>query len=87
MILVTGATGNVGGELVRLLSGAGDEVRALTRGSRSSSLPTGVEGVAGDLDHPETMSSALTGVRGVFLMSGFQDMPGVCSSVCLRMCQ
>jgi len=32
MILVAGATGNVGGELVRVLAEAGQPVRALTRG-------------------------------------------------------
>jgi uncharacterized protein YbjT (DUF2867 family) len=34
MILVTGATGNVGGELVRALAAAGQPVRALTRAGR-----------------------------------------------------
>jgi len=33
MILVTGATGNVGGELVNSLINAGEQVRALTRSS------------------------------------------------------
>lgn len=32
MFLVTGATGNVGGELVRTLAEAGERVRVLTRG-------------------------------------------------------
>ncbi len=81
MFLVTGATGNVGSELVRSLAGAGDEVRALTRASGQTPLPAGVEGVTGDLDDPGTLSSALTGVRGVFLMSGFRDMPGVLAEI------
>src|SRR5436305_1157309 len=81
MFLVTGATGNVGSELVRSLARAGDEVRAWTRASGQASLPAGVEGVTGDLDDPGTLSPALTGVRGVFLMSGFRDMPGVLAEI------
>lgn len=81
MILVTGATGNVGGELVRALADAGKEVRALTRGAGHSGLPEGVNGVVGDLDQPGTLSGALDGVRGVFLLSGYRDMPGVLAEI------
>jgi uncharacterized protein YbjT (DUF2867 family) len=80
MILVTGATGNVGGELVRALVEAGEGVRALSRGERSA-LPAGVDAVAGDLDRPESLSGALAGVRGVFLLPGFRDMPGVLAEI------
>ena len=41
MILVTGATGNVGGELVRALAGGGQPVRALTRDDNPREFPTG----------------------------------------------
>jgi uncharacterized protein YbjT (DUF2867 family) len=81
MILVTGATGNVGTELVRALANAGHAVRALTRGGNRSRLPAGVEGVVGDLNRPETLSAALAGVRGVFLLSGYQNMPGVLAEI------
>jgi uncharacterized protein YbjT (DUF2867 family) len=78
MILVTGATGNIGGELVRALAGSGEEVRALVRRDADGSrLPDGVEGAVGDLNRPETVSAALDGVRGVHLLSGYQDMPGL----------
>jgi uncharacterized protein YbjT (DUF2867 family) len=77
MILVTGAMGNVGGEVVRALVEAGHQVRALVRRLNQSALPAGVEGVVGDLNRPETLSAALVGVRGVFLLSGYQNMPGV----------
>jgi uncharacterized protein YbjT (DUF2867 family) len=76
MILITGATGNVGGELVRILVAGGHKVRALVR-STQTALPAGVEGVVGDLNRPDTLTAALAGVRGVFLLSGYQDMPGV----------
>jgi uncharacterized protein YbjT (DUF2867 family) len=77
MILVTGATGNVGGQLVRRLAGAGETVRALGHSAVPSGMPEGVEGVIGDLDQPETLHDALDGTRGVFLLPGYRDMAGV----------
>jgi uncharacterized protein YbjT (DUF2867 family) len=82
MILVTGATGNVGAELVRALAEAGEEVRALIRSADArSALPAGVDGFVGDLNRPETLSAALEGVRGVHLLSGYRDMPGVLAEI------
>ena len=77
MILVTGATGNVGGELARALAGADEDVRAMSRGAVEGTLPEGVESVIGDLDRPETLPDALDGVRAAFLLPGYRDMPGV----------
>ena len=76
MILVTGATGNVGGELVRALAGAGAPVRALTRDDTPRPFPPGVQQVAGDLNKPESMRPALAGADAVFLYPGYQDMAG-----------
>jgi uncharacterized protein YbjT (DUF2867 family) len=78
MILVTGATGNVGGELVRTLVAAGEPVRALIRrDSDRSRLPLGAEAVVGDLNRPDALAQALAGVRGVHLLSGYQDLAGL----------
>jgi uncharacterized protein YbjT (DUF2867 family) len=74
MILVTGAAGNVGGELVRALTGAGQPVRALTRAGREQEFPAGTEPVTGDLNQPESMRPALTGAEAMFLYPGYQDM-------------
>src|SRR4051812_18189670 len=71
MFLVTGATGNVGAELVHALAESGERVRAVSRSGRSEGLPAGVEAVAGDLNRPETVRAALDGVRGLFLMPGY----------------
>lgn len=71
MFLVTGATGNVGAELVRALAESGERVRALSRAGRGEGLPAGVTAVAGDLDRPESVRPALDGVQGLFLMPGY----------------
>jgi uncharacterized protein YbjT (DUF2867 family) len=68
LILVTGATGNVGRNVVSLLSGAGTRVRALTRNPDSAGLPESVEVVRGDLSDPSTLEGPLEGVDSVFLM-------------------
>jgi len=76
MILVTGATGNVGSELVRTLAAAGQPVRALVRDeSRRAALPSGVEAAVGDLNRPETLDATLDGVRGVHLLAGYAGLP------------
>jgi len=74
MILVTGAAGNVGGELVRALAGSGQPVRALTRDDKPRDFPPGVQQVAGDLNKPESMRAALSGATAMFLYPGYQDM-------------
>jgi uncharacterized protein YbjT (DUF2867 family) len=66
MILVTGATGNVGSEVVRQLYMAGCEVRALSRNPGKLNFPEGVEAVSGDLTKMETLRAALDGVEKVF---------------------
>lgn len=72
MILVTGATGNVGVEVVRALAAVEEPVRALVRDPQRAVVPHGVEAVAGDLTSPETLS--FEGVRALFLLPGY---PGV----------
>lgn len=71
VLLVTGATGNVGAELVRALAEAGKPVRALSRAGRADGLPPGAEAVAGDLNEPGTVRDALDGVTALFLMPGY----------------
>jgi uncharacterized protein YbjT (DUF2867 family) len=67
MILVTGATGNVGRELVRLLLADGEQVVAVTRNPSTAVLPGGAHVVGGDPSRPATLASALGGVEAVFL--------------------
>jgi uncharacterized protein YbjT (DUF2867 family) len=77
MILVSGATGNVGSELVDALTSTGHQVRALVRNPHGLALPAGAEPVTGDLNQPESLVKALDGVEGLFLLSGYADMPGL----------
>jgi uncharacterized protein YbjT (DUF2867 family) len=67
-VLVTGATGRVGREVVAELLGAGVPVRALTRRRDAARLPAAVEVVPGDLTVPESLDAALQGVGAVFLV-------------------
>jgi uncharacterized protein YbjT (DUF2867 family) len=61
MILVTGATGNVGREVVNLLLSGGAKVVAVTRHPDSAHV------VGGDPSRPQTLASALRGVEAVFI--------------------
>jgi uncharacterized protein YbjT (DUF2867 family) len=67
MILVTGATGNIGRPLVDLLVGEGAKVRAATRNPQAAGLPAGVEVVEGDPARPDTIAPFLDGVTGLFV--------------------
>ena len=77
MILVTGATGRIGGELVKNLLASSEQVRALVRNPEKAAATEGhgVEVVVGDLEKPETLDAALWGVDKAFLISG--DNPGI----------
>jgi uncharacterized protein YbjT (DUF2867 family) len=81
MILVAGATGNVGSELVRQLADEGQKVRALVRRADRGALPAGVELATGDLNQPGTLAAALAGVQRVFLLGGYADMPAVLAEI------
>ena len=68
MILVTGASGTVGSEVVKALGGTGAKVRAGYR-TRPQNIPSGVESVGLDFDDGDTVAAALMGVETVFLLS------------------
>src|SRR5258706_9967599 len=70
-VLVTGATGNVGGEVVRQLVAAGVPVRAMVRNrAKAAGIDhPGVEIVTGDFEKPETLGPALKGMSSVLLSS------------------
>lgn len=73
-ILVTGATGKVGGSVVTQLHAAGVPVRALVR--KEADFPAGVQAVRGDLGDPASLDTALEGVDSVFLVWPFLSAEG-----------
>ena len=69
LILVVGATGTVGSELVKQLAEGGHRVRALVRDpARAAKLGTGVEIVVGDLADPASLTPAFAGVDKAFVL-------------------
>ncbi|GAA3183000.1 MULTISPECIES: SDR family oxidoreductase [Streptomyces] len=70
MILVTGATGNIGSALLKELRARGaGPLRGLTRDAARAVFPDGVEAVEGDFAAPASLKPALEGVRSLFLVS------------------
>lgn len=74
--LVTGATGFIGGHVMRLLLERGDEVRALVRpGSDAAGLEElGVAIVRGDVADRRAIRRALRGVERVFHLAGTTNL-------------
>jgi uncharacterized protein YbjT (DUF2867 family) len=76
VIVVTGATGNVGRELVAQLATAGQPVRAIVRRNEDgASFPPGAEAFVGDLNRPGTLREALAGASGIHLLAGYDGLP------------
>jgi uncharacterized protein YbjT (DUF2867 family) len=66
MIVVTGATGNIGRPLTRALAEAGEQVTAVSR--HAAEVPDGVQHVVADLAGPKSLEPALTGAKALFLL-------------------
>lgn len=74
VFFVTGASGNAGSAVVRALLSMNQPVRALVREAREGAIPPQAETVIGDLNQPDTFADALSGVRGAFLLSGYDGL-------------
>lgn len=73
MIVVIGATGTVGGQVVAGLVAAGEKVRAFTRDPTRAAFGPQVEVAAGDLGEPAAVEHALSGADAVFVVSAGPD--------------
>ena len=69
-ILVTGATGSVGRQVVDQLIKRGADVRALVRDPSKANFPAGVDVVQGDLLDIDSLRAAFAGVSTLFLLNG-----------------
>jgi uncharacterized protein YbjT (DUF2867 family) len=67
-ILVTAATGNIGGHIVSELLAKGVAVRAMVRNPETAGLPSQVEVRRGDLTDPDSVGRCLEGVDAMFLL-------------------
>ena len=75
-VLVIGATGRVGNEVVKALLQRGAGVRALTRKQRKpGAFPDAVEIAVGDLSDPVSTAEAMKGVDKLFLLIGSESVP------------
>ena len=68
-ILITGATGNVGRQVVRQLIDRGADVRALVRDPAKANFPASVNVVQGDLLDVDSLRRAYEGVSALFLLN------------------
>lgn len=68
MIVVTGASGNVGRPLVEALARAGEKVTAVSRSPLPHDLPERARHVRADLADPATLGPALDGAEALFLL-------------------
>ncbi|MCD2514961.1 NmrA/HSCARG family protein [Massilia sp. G4R7] len=68
-ILVTGATGQIGRQVVQQLIDRGAQVRALVRDPAKADFPSQVDVVQGDLLDPDSLRAAYQGVKTMFLLN------------------
>ncbi|WP_276122180.1 SDR family oxidoreductase [Pararhizobium qamdonense] len=68
-ILVTGATGNIGGQVIQHLVNSGADVRALVRDPSKANFPAGVAVVKGDFLDVDALRTAFDGVSTLFLLN------------------
>ncbi|GAA3812330.1 NAD(P)H-binding protein [Streptomyces coacervatus] len=70
MIVVTGATGNVGRSLVQTLAASGEQVTGTSRSVSAADSPHGVRHRQADLTDPESLRPVFDGAEALFLQNG-----------------
>jgi uncharacterized protein YbjT (DUF2867 family) len=88
MLLVTGATGNIGTELVKQLAAQGVPLRVVSRDkAKVSALDQRVDRILGDLRHRSTVQLAVSGVERVFMISLIYDESQVADQMLIEEAQ
>jgi uncharacterized protein YbjT (DUF2867 family) len=79
MILITGASGNIGHEVLKQALALGLNIRATFQSSAvAAKAPAGLDGVIMDYNKPETIRTALRGVEKIFLVGPHvRDLPAL----------
>jgi len=79
MILITGASGNVGSEVLKQALAVGLKIRATFQSpDKATKAPAGMEGVIMDYAKPDTIRPALHGVEKIFLVGPpVRDLPAM----------
>ncbi|TVT44735.1 NAD-dependent epimerase/dehydratase family protein [Amycolatopsis rhizosphaerae] len=77
MIVVTGGTGQVGGQLVRELLAAGKPVTAVSRQPEAPGLPEGARHRQADLSDPDGLRPVLDGAEALFLLVAGDSPQGI----------
>ncbi|MFV8755660.1 NAD-dependent epimerase/dehydratase family protein [Nannocystaceae bacterium ST9] len=75
-VVVTGASGHLGANLVRELIARGESVRALVHRSSASLAALGVEQVAGSVTEPAGLPAAFAGATRVYHLAGVISLDG-----------
>jgi hypothetical protein len=68
-ILVTGATGTIGSQVLAHVAGQTTEISALTRSPETAKLPAGVKPIGGDLADVDSLRAAMKAVDTLFLLA------------------
>src|SRR5215469_2062253 len=89
MILITGASGNVGREVVKQALAVGLKIRATFQSPDiAARAPSGLEGVIMDYAKPETIRPALHGVEKIFLVGPpVRDLPAMEANLIKEVCE
>uniref|UniRef100_E1T5J3 NmrA family protein n=1 Tax=Burkholderia sp. (strain CCGE1003) TaxID=640512 RepID=E1T5J3_BURSG len=83
-ILVTGATGRVGHQVVKQLVQRGADVRVLVRDPSRADFPAGVTLMQGDMLDIDSLRKAFAGVRTLFLLNAVAGDEFTQALICLN---
>ena len=70
-LLLTGATGQIGGAVARALAARGDDVRCLVRDPDRAAHLAPLELITGDITDPSSLGAAVAGREAVLHLAGF----------------